>query len=209
MRLVDLFDNASLYKLFQYSISRRNTLKVMREEILKPDGVQDVLDFGCGIGYHSLEFPSANYLGIEPLQSCINKAHELFNESNRRFILGDHITLKEIPDSSFDLIIAIGVLHHINDDIVSEFLEESRRILRKGGRLTTFDPVLHKDQSTISRWVVKQDRGKWVRSEAEYSKLLTRYFPGKVEQKIYTDLLKIPYDHVTFSLIKQTMASEI
>jgi SAM-dependent methyltransferase len=206
MRLVNLFDNASLYKFFQFSVSRRKTSSVIREEILKPDGVQDVLDFGCGIGYHSLEFPNAKYLGIEPLQSCVKKAHKLFNETNRRFILGDHKTLKEIPDSSFDLILAIGVLHHINDDIVSEFLEESRRILRKGGRLTTFDPVLHKDQSIISRWVVKQDRGQWVRSESEYSKLLARYFPGKVEQKIYTGLLRIPYDHVTFTLIKQTMA---
>ena len=202
MRLVNLFDNASLYKFFQFSVSRRNTSSVIREEILKPDGVQDVLDFGCGIGYHSLEFPNANYLGIEPLQSCVKKAHKLFNETNRRFILGDHKTLKEIPDSSFDLILAIGVLHHINDDIVSEFLEESQRILRKGGRLTTFDPVLHEDQSVFSRWVVKQDRGRWVRSEFEYSKLIAEYFPGKFDQKIYTRLLRIPYDHVTFTLIK-------
>lgn len=202
MRLVNLFDNASFYKLFQFSVSRQNTSSVIREEILKPDGVQDVLDFGCGIGYHSLEFPKANYLGIEPLQSCVKKAHELFSENNRRFVLGDHKTLKEIPDSSFDLIIAIGVLHHINDDIIDEFLQESRRILRKGGRITTLDPVLHESQSILSRWVVKRDRGQWVRSQSEYSKLFARCFPGRVEQRIYTGLLRIPYDHVTFTLIK-------
>lgn len=202
MRVVNLFDNASLYKVFQFAVSRRNTLSVIREEVLKPDGVQDVLDFGCGIGYHALEFPEANYLGIEPLQSCVRKAQDLFSGSNRRFILGDHITLEEIPDSSYDLIIAMGVLHHIDDNIVSKFLEESYRILRTGGRLATYDPVLHADQSFLSRWVVKRDRGKWVRTESEYSNLLAASFPGKVNRKIYTGLLRIPYDHVTFTSIK-------
>ena len=202
MRFVSIFDNASLYKSFQFAVSRRKTLSVIREEVLRPVGVQDVLDFGCGIGYHALEFPNANYLGIEPLQSCIRKAHVLYSASNRHFVLGDHKMLSEIPDSSFDLIIAIGVLHHINDDIVTEFLQEGHRILRSGGRLTTLDPVLHVDQSILSRAVVKRDRGKWVRTESEYSEIITSHFPGKMVKKIYTGLLRIPYDHVTFTLIK-------
>jgi SAM-dependent methyltransferase len=202
MRLVNLFDNANLYKAFQFAVSRPNTLSVIRNEVLKPEGVQSVLDFGCGIGYHALEFPNANYLGIEPLQSCVKKANDLFSGSGRHFILGDHTSLSKIPDSSYDLVIAIGVLHHIDDNIMSEFLEESYRILRKGGRLTTFDPVLHPAQTVLSRWVVKRDRGKWVRTESEYSVILTTYFPGIVKQKIYSKLLRIPYDHVSFDLIK-------
>ena len=92
MPIANLFDNANLYKIFQFAVSRQNTFTVIRQEVLKPEGVQDVLDFGCGIGYHSLEFPNANYLGIEPLQSCITKAHDLFSGTNRRFVLGDHKT---------------------------------------------------------------------------------------------------------------------
>jgi len=57
MRFVNVFDNASLYKLFQFAVSRPDTISRIRKEILKPDGVSSVLDFGCGIGYHSLEFP--------------------------------------------------------------------------------------------------------------------------------------------------------
>ena len=202
MRVVNLFDNATLYKVFQFIISRRNTMSLIREEVLKPEGVRDVLDFGCGVGYHALEFPNANYLGIEPLQSCISKANDLFSGSNRRFLLGDHTLLKQVPDSSYDLIIAIGVLHHIGDEIVSVFLKESHRILREGGRLVTFDPVLHEEQSTFSRWVVRRDRGQWVRTEYEYSGLLIGHFPGKPIQKIYSRLLRIPYDHVAFTLSK-------
>lgn len=202
MPIVNLFDNANLYKIFQFAVSRQNTSRVIREEVLKPEGVHDVLDFGCGIGYHALEFPNTNYLGIEPLQSCIRKAHKSFSGTNRQFVLGDHKTLKEIPNSSYDLVIAIGVLHHIDDDIVSQFLKESFRILRTGGRLTTFDPVLHQNQSILSSWIVKRDRGKWVRTQSEYLAILTESFPVKVHSKIYTRLLRIPYDHVSFTLIK-------
>jgi ubiquinone/menaquinone biosynthesis C-methylase UbiE len=146
--------------------------------------------------------PEANYLGIEPLQSCVRKARLMFSGTNRQFVLGDHKQLKEIPDESFDLIIAVGVLHHIDDDIASEFIEEGWRILRRGGRLTTLDPVFHSDQSILSRAVVKWDRGKWVRTESEYSEIITAHFPGKKEARIYSGLLRIPYDHVTFTLIK-------
>ena len=55
MPIANLFDNANLYKIFQFAVSRQNTFSVIRQEVLKPEGVQDVLDFGCGIGYHSFK----------------------------------------------------------------------------------------------------------------------------------------------------------
>ena len=202
MRLVNLFNNATLYNVFQSAISRGDTSRIVRDEVLRPNGIQDVLDFGCGIGSHAVEFPKSSYLGIEPLPQCIKKANDLFGGPNRRFVLGNHKTLREIPDKSFDLIIAIGVLHHMNDEVVSEFIAESVRLLRSGGRLTTFDPVIHAEQSMLSRWIVKRDRGQWVRTVSDYSDLLTSHFPWLVRQKIYTNLLRIPYDHINFNLYK-------
>jgi cyclopropane fatty-acyl-phospholipid synthase-like methyltransferase len=202
VRIVDIFDNANIYKLFQFAITSSNTSRVIRDEVLKPDHINDVLDFGCGVGYHSLEFKDANYLGIEPLTSCVQKAHKMYSSANSRFILGDHRSLQEIPDSSFDLVIAIGVLHHVNDSIATAFIKESRRILRSGGRLATFDPVIHKNQSLTSKFIVKRDRGQWVRQDSAYLSLVEESFNGKITSKIYKRLLRIPYDHILIEIYK-------
>jgi SAM-dependent methyltransferase len=169
---------------------------------LKPKDINDVLDFGCGVGYHALEFKDANYLGIDPLANCIQKAKKMYSSANAQFILGDHRSLLEIPDSSFDLVIAIGVLHHVDDSIATSFIKESRRILRLGGRLATFDPVIHKNQSMISKFIVKRDRGPWVRKDSAYLSLVEKSFNGKITSKIYQRLLRIPYDHILIEIYK-------
>jgi len=203
MKTADMFNNARLYELFQFGISRRGTSRIVHDEIIKPRGVKKVLDFGCGIGYHSTEFSNSEYLGIEPLQGCVDKANKMFKTSKNSFILGDHTTLESIHNSSFYLIIEIGVLHHINDSIFDEFVKESHRILKSGGRLTTFDPVYHDEQSLISKWIVSRDRGNWVRNVKGYSTPIERIFTQPPVTKIYRNLLKIPYDHVSTEILKK------
>lgn len=202
MRFVDVFDNANIYKIFQFSIMRRNTLKIIRDEVLKPDNVQNVLDFGCGIGYHSLEFPNSNYFGIEPIEGCIEKANAMHSGDRRTFLLGDHTALMEVPSSSYELIIAIGVLHHIDDEVASEFIKESYRILRPGGRLTTLDPVFHEEQSRLSKWIVGRDRGEWVRNVYDYQQIFNQNFSGVLSTRIFANLLRMPYDHVHLEVEK-------
>ncbi len=202
MKAADIFDNAQLYKLFQFSVSKSGAAHKISNEVLKPNGIKTVLDFGCGIGYHSNEFPDAEYLGIEPLQGCIDKANKTYGSSSAKFIVGDHNTLKSIPTSSYDLIIAIGVLHHIDDHIFTEFLKESYRILKPGGRLTTFDPVFHENQKRFSRWLVSRDRGLWVRTPEKYLFPIKNVFPKEPTFKIYSSLLRIPYDHIHLEIYK-------
>jgi cyclopropane fatty-acyl-phospholipid synthase-like methyltransferase len=126
----------------------------------------------------------------------------MFKNSKNNFILGDHELLKSIRDSSYDLIIAVGVLHHISNSVLDEFTKESHRILKVGGRLTTFDPVYHKGQSRISKWVVSQDRGKWVRTPDGYLNPIQKVYRQEPKYSIYTNLLKIPYDHIAIEIEK-------
>ena len=202
MKLSQVFDSPKLYELFQSIVSRQGTLDTIKNEIVKPDQIMSVLDFGCGIGNHSELFKSAHYLGIEPLEACVAVANRKYANSTVEFRVGDHLDLKSLPDSSFDLIIAIGVLHHINSEIFIEFVKEAFRILKPGARLTTFDPVFHKEQSKMSEWIVKQDRGSWVRTESGYVEIVERNFQGKIDTKIYSKLLRIPYDHIVINAFK-------
>jgi SAM-dependent methyltransferase len=203
MKVANIFDNAQLYKFFQFAVISNASRARIRNEVLKPLGVSKVLDFGCGIGYHSEDFKNSEYFGIEPLPGCVEKANRLFKLPNRTFVVGDHRYLKDIPDSSFETIIAHGVLHHINDAVFLEFLMESQRILKPGGRLTTFDPVFHENQSFLSRWVVSKDRGEYVRTTGEYLAPVEKIFNGEISHKIYKGLLRIPYDHIHMEILKQ------
>jgi SAM-dependent methyltransferase len=201
MRIANLFNNAAAYKFFQFAVISQDSKKTIFNQVLKPQGVRKVLDFGCGIGYHSEDFGDSDYLGIEPLPGCVNKANRLYKRPNSTFLVGDHLSLRSIPDSSFDVIIAIGVLHHISDEIFSEFIEQAYRILQPGGRLTTFDPVYYPGQSFLTRFVISRDRGENIRTKEDYEVVINQKFRN-LNSTIYTNLLRIPYDHVAFEAKK-------
>ena len=126
----------------------------------------------------------------------------MYKDSTATFLLGDHTALKSLPEGTFDLIFAIGVLHHIDDLVFNEFVEQAFRLLKPGARLMTFDPVLHPNQSKLSKWVVKQDRGNWVRTENEYLAVIKKLFLDNTDSRIYSELLRIPYDHILINATK-------
>ncbi len=202
MNIAKVFDNANLYNLFQLGVQKSGTKDFLNSEILKTDLVDKVLDFGSGIGHKSQLFQGKQYLGIEPLESCIRAAKRLYKDSNSKFLLGDHTTLKSLPGGTFDLVFAIGVLHHIDNLVFSEFVKQAFRLLKPGARLMTFDPVLHQHQSKLSKWVVKQDRGNWVRTEKEYLAVINSSFTVDTDYRIYSKLLRIPYDHILINTTK-------
>jgi SAM-dependent methyltransferase len=202
MKIADVFNNPKLYRIFQFAITSHRTSEVIRLQILKPDSVAKILDFGCGVGHYSDKFPDAEYLGIKPLARCVEQARKNYKNSNLKFIVGDHNNLKFIPNSSYDLIIAIGVLHHLDHSIFVEFIKESYRILKIGGRRTTIDPVRHEKQSRISRWVVQRDRGIWVRPPEGHLNTINEYFCNNTSYEIFDNLLRIPYDHIAIEATK-------
>ena len=198
MNITKIFDNAKIYQFTQNLLIRKKSHGVISDKIIQPLSAKKVLDFGCGIGYHSLLFPEANYVGLDPLEDCIKLANSSFQASRNTFIVGDEGTLKDFASGTYDLVIAIGVLHHINDETVVKFALEARRLLKPGGRLVTLDPVYHDRQSWSSSKIVGMDRGKFVRSYSDYAKLLKAGFPN-LNHRIYSKLLRIPYDHISFS----------
>jgi 2-polyprenyl-3-methyl-5-hydroxy-6-metoxy-1,4-benzoquinol methylase len=170
-------------------------------EIINAPDSTSVLDFGCGLGHHSKSFNNQIYLGIEPTESCIQVANRFYARQNVQFRVGDHKTLAEYQDASFDLVLAMGVIHHMNDNDYKEFITEANRLLKPGGRLVTLDPVLHDSQRRISKWVVSKDRGEWVRGQSDYLTTLKNSF-SDIDTKIFSGLLRLPYDHISVTARK-------
>ena len=95
----------------------------------------------------------------------------------------------------YDIILANGLLHHLDDAQVSEFLSLAARNLKPTGRLVTFDGCYTEDQSRVARTLLDMDRGSHVRNLDAWLELVRPVFPA-VQPHLRTDLLRIPYTHL-------------
>lgn len=110
----------------------------------------------------------------------------------------NHASLQE---KDFDLVIASGILHHLNDTEALQLFELSYTALKPNGRLITFDGCYASKQSIISRYLLSCDRGRFVRDLGEYKRLARQYFVN-VDHTIYNDLLRVPYTHLILECTK-------
>jgi 2-polyprenyl-6-hydroxyphenyl methylase / 3-demethylubiquinone-9 3-methyltransferase len=60
--------------------------------------------------------------------------------SNVSFVKGDAADLSQFGDGSFDAIAAIDLVEHVDDATLAAMLGESRRVLKRGGRLGLYTP---------------------------------------------------------------------
>lgn len=59
----------------------------------------------------------------------------------------------------FDIVLASGLLHHLDDEAVGELMQLVRLALRAGGRFAAIDPVMVSGQNRIARALIERDRG--------------------------------------------------
>src|SRR5690606_23814116 len=98
----------------------------------------------------------------------------------------------------FDIVLAMGVLHHLDDGEADDLLRMAASALRPGGRFIALDGVLTENQGAIERAIVLRDRGRFVRSADGYERLARARFDD-VESRIYHGQLRIPYAHLAMS----------
>ena len=192
-----LLDIPIIYSTFQRSV-KTFRYEAMLTQLLNSSTIKDqrVLDFGCGPGDLADRFLEADYLGIDPLLRCVKVAQAKVEKLKikGKVKLGDHNSLLDLEPESFDLIIAIGVLHHMDDAAAQTFVQNASRLLTpKTGQLVTLDPCIFEEQSFASRFMVKRDRGRFVRHEIEYKKLLEVDY-NQISSQQYSKILRMPYD---------------
>lgn len=124
-----------------------STLRRYREWIMARFGPYlngDALEVGAGIGNmtdHVIPFVSSLKLA-EPSLNLIEKLRVRFTGASNMVIVQEDFqsTVKSTADKSFDSIIMVNVLEHIEDDATA--LSECHRILRPGGALLILVPAL-------------------------------------------------------------------
>jgi len=185
---------APCYKLFRFLVLRDGTPRTLVRDYFKPFPGAKILDIGCGPADILNHLENVRYTGIDHSAKYIDSAKKRFGNRGR-FLCGDLGGISiEAEHGTFDLVIAIGVLHHLNDDQAIGLFDLARHALKPTGRLLTYDGCYLPGQSRIARWLLSKDRGKFVRTRLEYERLASARF-SNLESHLRDDLLRIPYSH--------------
>lgn len=97
---------------------------------LIPDNLTNTIDVGCGVGmyYDLLSSKSSFYVGVDPVESMVNRAKERRPEGNWRI---GSVYLLPFPNDSFDLAFCWSVLVHLPHETIEKALKELWRVTRK------------------------------------------------------------------------------
>lgn len=183
-----------MYSLFRRLVGRGSARAVYAREHLRAQPGERVLDLGCGTGDILEYLPAVAYVGYDISLRYIELARTRFSGRGEFHCRAVDDSLP-IAAGSFDLVIAHGVLHHLDDAGARSLLRVGHRALRVGGRLVSFDGCFTGDQSPAARLLLSLDRGRHVRVRAAYEGLARAEF-GQVRSFIRHDLLRIPYTHL-------------
>jgi hypothetical protein len=91
------------------------------------------------------------------------------------------------------------LLHHLDDDQARRLFRAVAGMVKPTGRIVTIDNVWLPQQSIVAKLVNSLDSGMNVRTPEQYVDLVA-HLPLRVDQRIYRDLLRIPYDHFCMTL---------
>src|SRR5260221_392763 len=192
--LYSLLALPSVYRLFR-TIVRGDGCRIYVSEYVQPVPGEKLLDIGCGPGDILEDLPAVDYLGFDISPKYVEAAQKRFGHRGRFFCGDVGLTMIDQEAGSFDLVLATGVLHHLDDSHALSLFKLARRALKPGGRLVTYDGCFVAGQPKLGRFVVSPDPGRYVPGSAEYAKPASPVFP-EVRSFVRQDLLRIPYTHV-------------
>lgn len=92
---------------------------------------------------------------------------------------------------AFDVVLAFGILHHLDDAEAEQLFRLASHALKPGGSLFTLDGCYQPGQPMFARWLLDRDRGKNVRDEDGYVRLARSVFRD-IKPTMLHDLLHIP-----------------
>lgn len=122
----------------------------------------EILEIGCGTGNNTILLEAvtkARIYGLDQSQGMLDKAVE--KTARVEFILGDAVTLKNLPNDRFDIVYMVDVIHHIED--IGTMFTNIFRILKRNGAVFVF---------TDTHERIKSER------------LTSKYFPETIDAEL-------------------------
>lgn len=197
-----ILDRAGVYDLLQGLLLRKGSRERYVREFIRPFPGCRILDIGCGPAAILAHLPDTigRYTGFDMNPGYIEAARRRWGD--RGTFHCRRVEAAMLPaDDACDIVLANGIVHHLNDAEASQLFDIAWRALRPGGWLVTYDNVYLENQHWFARWLIDRDRGKAVRTRDAYEALARSRFPH-VDSAVLKDTLRVPYTIVVMRCTK-------
>ena len=190
-----LLESARIYTLFNRAIGGMR----LREWLVQNLGIEpgmSILDVGSGTSSINAVMTGVDYTGIEPNKGYVEEAQNRFPAA--KILQGGIEDLGSLEDA-YDVVMALGVLHHVDDTQVSRFFRGAARCLTPRGRIVTLDPGTWSGLTRVAKFNVGLDRGGHVRNVGAMTELISQS-AGKLN--LHTEIvplsgrLRVPFGHI-------------
>jgi len=188
-----VLNRAGVYGALQKMLLRSGSRERYVREFVRPFPGCRILDIGCGPADILEYLPQSvgAYAGFDMNPGYIEAAQQRW--SGRGSFRCERVEAATVSGhGAYDIVLANGIVHHLDDAEAGRLFEVAHLALRPGGRLITYDNVYLEGQHWFARWLIGRDRGKAVREQESYERLARSRFP-QVESTILHDTLRVPY----------------
>jgi len=182
----------SLYRFFQDIVGANALRRSFISNVGSITSETRILEIGCGVGSNLDYLPEGvKYVGFDISEKYILQARCRYAGKGDFFVssVTDMNSFKQLEP--FDFVFAIGVLHHLPDNLIIRVCEQAKGAMRSGGKFITFDPCWMADQPLSEKIIAYLDRGKYIRATDQYINLLKTSF-SSFETKIL-DTRHLPF----------------
>ncbi len=193
-----LLEIAWIYDLFQNLVGGKRARKWIAQNIWKCNRGEKVVDIGCGTGDILNYLPDdIEYVGFDKNETYIQYARKKFGNRGKFLVgtPGDYLKSIDNELNMADLVLCNYILHHLNANEVLDVFKLSKNIMAPKGRLVCIEPTFLIKQSKISKWLLSQDRGQFIRSEQVWKEITGKVF-DTFSTSVVTGLIRIPYIHI-------------
>ena len=195
-----ILDRPFFYEFYHRLIGANYRSRVLVKDYIRPKAGDRILDIGCGPGNMLPFLPQGEYLGVDANSSYIASARERYGD--RGEFVCERVSHHSVQQfGAFDIVLALGLVHHLDDAEARDLFRLGYTALKPGGRMITNDGCYTSDQSSVTRYLLSRDRGEFVRTQEEYEKLAHSWFK-EVRVNIREDVLRIPYTHLILECVR-------
>src|ERR1022692_1844867 len=189
-----ILERPYFYELYHSLIGANYRSRVLVKEYIRPKSTDRVLDIGCGPGNMLPFLPKCDYTGVDVNPSYIDSARQRYGD--RGTFVCERVSHHNVEQlGAFDIVLALGLVHHLDDAEARDLFRLGYTALKPGGRLITNDGCYTPHQSAAKQFLLSRDRGRYVRTEQQYLALAREHF-DTIEPHIREDVLRIPYTHL-------------
>jgi SAM-dependent methyltransferase len=190
------------YEFYHSLIGANYRSRVLVSEYIRPQPHDRILDIGCGPGNMLPFLPECQYLGVDANPACIASARQRY--SNRAQFICERVSHYSVQQFGvFDIVLALGLVHHLDDSEARDLFGLGYTSLKPGGRMITNDGCYAPGQSPAIRFLLSRDRGRFVRTQEQYLGLAHTWFQ-EVNAHLRENILRIPYPHLILECTRGT-----